>query len=208
VRETVLLGVCGGSGSGKSTFTHHLAERLGRHRVSVLPLDAYYRDLGHLSFEERLEINFDHPDSLDHELFEEHLDELCHGRAAEVPRYDFSRHSRSDGCELVPPRPIVIVEGILLLAFAGVRERLHRTVFLDVPAAVRLERRVSRDVRERGRVEDEVRTVFAEVVQPMHERFVEPGRGWADHVIHFEDDPALVVDRLLDGIDDPVLTVA
>lgn len=208
MRETVLLGVCGGSGSGKSTFTHHLTERLGRHRVSVLPLDAYYRDLGHLSFEERLAVNFDHPDSLDHELFEAHLDELCSGRAAEVPHYDFSRHSRAEGCDVVAPRPIVVVEGILLLAFPGIRERLHRTVFLDVPAAVRLERRVARDVRERGRVDHEVRAVFAEVVQPMHERFVEPGRAWADHVIHFEDDPVAVVERLLAGIDDPVLTAA
>ncbi|MEM9037820.1 MAG: uridine kinase [Actinomycetota bacterium] len=208
MRETVFLGVCGGSGSGKSTFTHHLAERLGRHRVSVLPLDAYYRDLAHLSFEERLEVNFDHPDSLDHELFEAHIDALCRGEAAEMPRYDFSRHSRADGCDLLAPRPIVIVEGILLLAFPGVRQRLDRTVFLDVPAAVRLERRVERDVRDRGRVDSEVRQVFADVVQPMHERFVEPGRDWADHVIHFEDDPAMIVDRLLDGIDDPVLTAA
>lgn len=208
MRKTVFVGVCGGSGSGKSTFTHHLAERLGRDRVSVLPLDAYYRDLGHLRFAERLEVNFDHPDSLDHELFEAHIDALGRGEPAPMPRYDFARHSRAEGVDHLVARPIVIVEGILLLAFAGVRRRLDRTVFLDVPAAVRLERRVARDVRDRGRIDREVREVFAEVVQPMHERFVEPGRGQADHVIRFEDDPALVVDRLLADIDDPVLTAA
>ncbi|MEM8905855.1 MAG: uridine kinase [Actinomycetota bacterium] len=205
MRETVLVGVCGGSGSGKSTFTHHLADRLGRHRVGVLPLDSYYRDLGHLSFEERLAVNFDHPDSIDHELFEAHLDRVADSVGVEMPVYDFSCHSRAAGSTRLDPRPIVLVEGILLLAFPGVRDRLHRTVFLDVPAAVRLERRVGRDVRERGRIESEVRQVFAEVVQPMHERFVQPGAGYADHVIGFEDDPRSIVDALLRDIDDPVL---
>ncbi len=208
MHETVLVGVCGGSGSGKSTFTHHLADRLGRDRVGVLPLDSYYRDLGHLTFEERLEVNFDHPDSIDHELLEQHLDLASTGIGVDVPVYDFSCHSRAAGTTRLDARPVVLVEGILLLAFPGVRERLHRTVFLDVPAAVRLERRVSRDVAERGRVEREVREVFAEVVQPMHERFVQPGASWADHVIAFEDDPRVIVDALLAEIDDPVLAPA
>lgn len=208
MRETMLVGVCGGSGSGKSTFTHHLADRLGHHRVGVLPLDSYYRDLGHLSFEERLAVNFDHPDSIDHELFETHLDLVASGVAVDVPVYDFSCHSRAAGATRLDARPIVLVEGILLLAFPGVRERLHRTVFLDVPAAVRLERRVSRDVAERGRVEAEVRQVFADVVQPMHERFVQPGASYADDVIGFEDDPRVIVDALLAGLDDPILAPA
>ncbi len=208
MHETILVGVCGGSGSGKSTFTHHLADRLGGDRVGVLPLDSYYRDLGHLSFEERLEVNFDHPDSIDHELLEHHLELASSGVGIDVPVYDFSCHSRADGATRLDPRPIVLVEGILLLAFPGVRALLHRTVFLDVPAAVRLERRVSRDVAERGRVESEVRQVFAEVVQPMHERFVQPGAECADHVISFEDDPGVIVDALLAEIDDPVLSPA
>lgn len=203
-----MVGVCGGSGSGKSTFTHHLADRLGRDRVGVLALDSYYRDLGHLTFEERLEVNFDHPDSIDDELFETHLDHIASGTAIDVPVYDFSCHSRAEGATRLDPRPIVLVEGILLLAFPGVRDRLHRTVFLDVPAAVRLERRVGRDVRERGRVEAEVRQVFAEVVQPMHELFVQPGASYGDHVIGFEDDPRTIVDELLVEIDDPVLAPA
>ena len=178
-----MCGICGGSGAGKTTLTRRLVERLGPGTVSVLAYDAYYRDLSHLPFAERRRGNYDHPDSLDRDLFLQHLDALRQGIDVDVPVYDFSTHTLSGRFERVAAAPLLLVEGILLLAFEEVAERLDFSVFLDVPEEVRLQRRIQRDVAERGRPPDHVRRQFAATVAPMHDAYVQPSRHRADRIV-------------------------
>ena len=180
--DVFVLGICGGSGAGKTTLTRRMVERLGGTQTSVLAFDAYYRDLSHLPFAERRSCNFDHPESLDVGLFLQHLDALKQGTDVDVPVYDFSTHTLSGRFEHVAAAPALLVEGILLLAFEEVAARLHYSIFLDVPEAVRLRRRIRRDTTERGRPEDHVRRQFAATVAPMHDAYVQPSRHRADRI--------------------------
>ena len=181
--EIFLLGVAGGSCSGKTTVARRIADKLGGATALHIRFDSYYRPLNHLPMEERHRCNFDHPDSLEHELFAEHLRTLRGGRGIELPRYDFATHAREARSDPAGPAPVVIADGILLLAFAELRDQLDLTVFLDVPEEVRLQRRIARDQVERGRSEQSVRRQFAESVAPMHTLFVQPGARVADRVI-------------------------
>ena len=178
-----VFGICGGSGAGKTTLTARLIERLGETEASVLAFDAYYRDLSHLPFADRRRRNFDHPDSLDSELFLQHLDALKKGIDVDVPVYDFSTHTLSGRFERVAAARLLLVEGILLLAFEEVAARLDHSIFLDVPEDLRLQRRIQRDVAERGRPEDHVRRQFAATVAPMHDAYVQPSRHRADRIM-------------------------
>ncbi len=191
-----LYGICGGSGAGKSTFAIELTRRLGTEQVSIVPFDAYYRDLSHLTMDAREQVNYDHPDSLDHELFAHHLAELRAGRSIEVPEYDFSAYTRSGTCLVIEAREVVIVEGILLFCFPGIHDLLDHAIFLDVPEDIRLERRVERDVVERGRSADDVRRQFAQFVAPMHDEYVQPFRDHAHRIITVDDDMQLVADEV------------
>jgi uridine kinase len=164
-----------------------LVDRLG-HDASVLWFDEYYHDLVHLSPADRAVVNYDHPDSLDVDLLVSHLDDLLAGRPAEVPVYDFSTHTRTGRTRRVEPAPVVVVDGILVLAFPAIRECLDISVFVDAPAEVRLARRLDRDVRERGRTPESVRAQFAATVAPMHEAFVSPCRSFADMVLDGQGD--------------------
>ena len=193
-----VLGICGGSGSGKTTLCRRLIDRLGLAEASVLAFDAYYRDLSHLPFAERRQGNFDHPDSLDSELFLQHLDALRQGVGVDVPVYDFATHTHSGRFERVEAASVLLVEGILLLALAEAVERLDYSIFLDVPEAVRLRRRIQRDMSERGRPEDHVRRQFAATVAPMHDAYVQPSRHRADRIV----DAAST-----DGLADELLTL-
>lgn len=195
--EVRLLGIVGGSGSGKTTLAARLAGRLGEERAAVLCFDVYYRDLSHLPLAERHQVNFDHPDTLDAPLFVSHLDALLDGLPVEVPMYDYATHSRSPRGESVHPRPVVIVEGILLMAFDAIVERLDNTVFLDCPEAVRLERRLARDVAERGRTPEHVERQFSQHVAPMHERFVQPAAEQVDLLIPHHRSLDAAVDEIL-----------
>ncbi|MCE2513075.1 MAG: uridine kinase [Acidimicrobiia bacterium] len=181
--DMFVFGICGGSGAGKTTLTRRLLERLDERDVSVLAFDAYYRDLSHLPFDERRRGNFDHPDSLDSDLFLQHLDALKHGIDVDVPVYDFSTHTLTGRFERVEAAPLLLVEGILLLAFTDAAERLDYSIFIDVPEDVRLRRRIHRDVTERARPEDHVRRQFAATVAPMHDAFVQPSRHRADRIV-------------------------
>ena len=181
--DVLTLGICGGSGAGKTTLTKRLLERLGENEASVLAFDAYYRDLSHLLFAERRRGNFDHPDALDSDLFLQHLDALCQGIDVDVPVYDFATHTLSGRFERVAAAPLLLVEGILLLAFEEVAERMDFSVFLDVGEEVRLQRRIQRDVAERGRPPDHVRRQFAATVAPMHDAYVQPSRHRADRIV-------------------------
>ncbi len=194
-----MIGVVGGSGAGKTTLVWGLTDRLGAD-VSVLWFDEYYHDLVHLTPDERALVNYDHPDSLDVDLLVSHLDGLLAGRPAEVPVYDFTTHTRTGTTRRVDPRPVIVVDGILVLAFPVIRERLDVSVFVEAPAEVRLARRLDRDVRERGRTPESVRTQFAATVAPMHDAFVSPCRDLADLTLDGQGDLVanlgLIVDRL------------
>ena len=181
--SVLLVGVAGGSGSGKSTIARSIVEALPSHHVASIEHDAYYRDLSHLTHEERARVNFDHPDSLDNELFIQHLDALKAGRAIDKPRYDFARHTRVTEVEHMEPAPIIVVEGILVLALEPIRGRLDVKLYVDTDADIRLMRRIRRDLEHRGRTFAQVRSQYYETVRPMHMAFVEPSKRFADVII-------------------------
>lgn len=189
----LLIGICGGSGSGKTTLAARLVDALGATRASRFSFDAYYRELSHLSVEQRAATNFDHPDSLDADLLVEHLIRLREGRDVAVPVYDFTTHARTDDLDLVSPRPFVIVEGVLLFAFPEIRQQLDFRVFRQCAEQVRADRRFQRDVVERGRTPESVRHQWQTTVQPMYEIHVEPYAEHADLVVDGEDDLDLAV---------------
>lgn len=196
----MLIGICGGSGSGKTRLANDLADRIGSERVSILPFDAYYKDLRHLSMEERSQVNFDHPDSLDADLFASHLEGLSQGLDVCVPVYDFNRHQRADDLTILPAQEIVIAEGILLFAFPELVERFDLRVFRKAPAELRLSRRTERDVAERGRSPESVTAQFEESVAPMHDQFVEPSSAHAHRVVEHTEDLDSVVAELAQSI--------
>jgi len=183
VKRPVIVGVAGGTASGKTTISEAILDRVGRDRVAFIPHDAYYRDLGHLSFEERCQVNFDHPDSLESELLVAHLDALCRGESVEVPVYDFSVHSRSAETRRVEPKPVILVEGILIFVEKALRDRFDIKVFVDADADLRFIRRLQRDIAERGRTMASVVEQYLETVRVMHLEFVEPSKRYADVII-------------------------
>lgn len=174
-----------------------LIRRIGPEHVSTLAFDAYYRDLSHMTMEERMQVNYDHPDSLDNELFAEHLAELRAGRGIDVPQYDFATHTRNGATNRVEARDVVVVEGILLFCFPGIHDLLDHAIFIDVPEKIRLERRVRRDVAERGRDARDVRRQFAEFVAPMHDRHVQPFRDRAHRVVSVDEDLTEVAEEVV-----------
>ncbi len=181
--KTTTLGVCGGTGSGKTTVARRLLERVGVHRVAYLPHDAYYKELGHLPVEERAKTNFDHPDAFDNELLLEHLKQLKAGKAVDIPVYDFKMHNRRAEAIRVEPQPVILVEGILIFADKQLREQMDVKIYVDTDADLRLLRRLQRDIEERGRSLDSVMNQYLNTVRPMHLEFVEPSKRYADVII-------------------------
>lgn len=176
------IGIAGGTGAGKTTLAHALAQRYAD-SVAVIPLDAYYRDLGHLPETQRAAWNFDHPDAMEWELLLEHVDALARGVPIAIPVYDFHRHRRTKECKPVPPRPVLILEGLHALHHPQLRSRMVLKVFLDIPEATRLERRIVRDTAERGRSPGEVTAQFHSTVAPMYARYIAPARAHADLIL-------------------------
>ena len=185
IRENpgVALGVAGGTGSGKTTVVQAILEAVGPESISTLAQDSYYRDVEWQSKQQLLHHNFDHPDALDHDLLVEHLRLLRSGQDVEVPIYDFVTHRRTAETLTMPARPVILLEGILILASARLRELLDFKIFVDTDADVRLMRRVRRDIRERGRDLPDIFRQYSRTVRPMHLEFVEPSKRWADIIV-------------------------
>lgn len=181
--QTVLIGVAGGSGSGKTTVVRRIVDAIGPGNVVVLHHDSYYRDASHLPMEERARINYDHPNSLETELLIEHLEALRARDAVEVPVYDFAHHVRTTETRAAEPRPVIILDGILILWDQRLRELMDVKVFVDADADVRLGRRLRRDMKERDRSPDSVLNQYMATVRPMHLEFVEPSKRYADVII-------------------------
>jgi len=178
-----VLGVAGGTGSGKTTVARAILDAVGAGRIAFLEQDSYYRDVVWGSHADLLRHNFDHPDALDSDLLAAHVAELKAGRAVEVPVYDFVRHRRTGATRRVEPRPVVVLEGILLFVEPALRDLLDLKVYVDTDADLRLIRRLRRDMSERGRSVDEVLRQYLATVRPMHLEFVEPSKRWADLII-------------------------
>jgi uridine kinase len=179
----LVIGVAGGSGSGKTTVVRRIIDALGLDRVSILEHDRYYRNRLDLRLEDRTALNYDHPDELETDLMVRHVSELKAGRAVEAPLYDFARYARRATTETVEPRRAIIVEGILIFADAALRAQMDIKVFVDTDDDTRFIRRLRRDVAERGRTMDSVIDQYLATVKPMHLEFVEPSKRYADVII-------------------------
>ena len=178
----LIIGVAGGTGSGKTTVANVILERVGRDRIAYLPHDAYYRDLRNLPPEQKKAINFDHPNSLESELMVEHILKLKRNEPVDLPIYDFSTHSRTSRTIRIEPHPVIIVEGILIFSEPDLRDLFDVKIFVDTSADIRFIRRLQRDIAERGRTMENVIQQYLSTVRPMHLEFVEPSKRYA-HVI-------------------------
>ena len=192
-----IVGIAGGTGSGKTTVAHKLAAAMPAGRCGTIEHDAYYRDQSHLSRAERETINYDHPAALDSALLAEHLCALRGGRAVDVPIYDFATHTRRTETRRVEPAPVVIVEGILVFAEAALREQMDVKIFVDTDPDIRLMRRIRRDLEQRGRTFQSVRDQYYATVRPMHLEHVEPTKRWADLIVPEGGDNRVALDVLL-----------
>ena len=195
----LVIGIAGGTGSGKTTLMNNLIQRFGD-VVTVLSHDNYYRRLDHLTFEERTKINYDEPAALETELMSRHLDELRHGNAIDCPIYDFTQHNRSADTMRVIPRQVIIVEGILIFENKELRDLMDIKIFVDTDADVRLCRRIKRDVNQRGRSLDSVLKQYQTTVKPMHEKYVEPSKKYADLVVPEGGKNYVALDMIVDRI--------
>jgi len=181
--EPVIIGVAGGTGSGKTTIAHAVLERAGARRISLIQHDAYYRDLGDLPLAQRAAQNFDHPDSLENELLIAHLTKLKQSQPVDVPVYDFTTHTRTSETRRIGPNAVIIVEGILIFADEALRRQMDVKIYVDTDADIRFIRRLQRDVAERGRTVESVIRQYMATVRPMHQEFVEPSKRFADIII-------------------------
>ncbi|HOM35281.1 MAG TPA: uridine kinase [Clostridia bacterium] len=180
--DILVIGIAGGTGSGKTTLTNRLKERFGKD-ISVIRHDDYYRSQDDISFEERVKTNYDHPDSFETDLLIEHLKQLKNGHSIECPVYSFSEHTRTKETRKIDPTKVIIVEGILIFQNPELLNMLDIRIFVDTDPDVRILRRILRDVKERGRSLDSVVTQYLSTVKPMHEQFVEPSKRNADIIV-------------------------
>ena len=178
----LVIGIAGGTGSGKTTLMKRLLERFGND-VTVLSHDNYYYRRDDMPFEERCKVNYDEPAALETDLMTQHLDALRHGQAIDCPVYDFAQHNRSDKTTRIEPKPVIIVEGILIFENKPLRDLMDIKIFVDTDADIRLCRRIRRDVRERGRTLESVIEQYQTTVKPMHEKYVEPSKRYAHLVV-------------------------
>jgi uridine kinase len=181
--KPIVIGVAGGTGSGKTTVAHSILEQVGWSRIAFIQHDSYYHDAANLPLDERSKLNFDHPDSLETSLLVEHLRILRSGQPVEVPVYDYRTHTRSQETRLITPEPVILVEGILIFADRDLRDLFDVKIYVDTDADIRFIRRLLRDMNERGRSLDSVVSQYLHTVRPMHLEFVEPSKRYADVII-------------------------
>lgn len=197
----VVVGIAGGTGSGKTTIARRIFETIGSERIEWISHDSYYRDFGSLPIDQRHQVNFDHPDSLETSLLVQHIDTLRSGESVEIPIYDFAAHVRAAERTPVAPRPAIIVEGILVLAEPEIRKRIDIKLFVDTPPDIRFLRRLRRDVQSRGRTVDSVIDQYLATVRPMHEEFVEPSKRFADLIIPEGGENRVALDAIVSRIE-------
>lgn len=183
MKKPIIIGVAGGTASGKTTVSQNILEVVGTERLAYIEHDSYYRDLSHLPLEERRKLNFDHPNSLENELLVQHLELLLQGESVEVPLYNFSTYIRTGQTQTVTSQRVILVEGILIFADRALREMMDVKIYVDTPADLRFIRRLKRDTAERGRSVEMVVAQYLETVRPMHLEFVEPSKRHADVII-------------------------
>ncbi|NOY89603.1 MAG: uridine kinase [Deltaproteobacteria bacterium] len=192
-----VIGIAGGTGSGKTTIARRIAASVPAESVSTLEHDSYYRDRPDLTYEERCALNFDHPESLETPLLAQQLEALRAGDRVDAPIYDFKTHTRKDESRRVLPTPVIVVEGILVLAESSLRELFDIKIFVDTDADIRVFRRIRRDIEQRGRDFASIREQYYRTVRPMHLRFVEPSKRWADIIIPEGGDNRVALDLVL-----------
>jgi uridine kinase len=198
----LIIGICGGTGAGKTTLTKKIIEQFGEQQVSLIDTDSYYRDRSHVPLEKRHHFNFDHPDALEIPLLAAHLQSLKSGHPVEKQVYDFTTHTRKPQTERVDPRAIIVVDGILIFAIDAVCKLFDLKIFIDEAPDIRLLRRLLRDVTERGRTIESVARQYLETVRPMHFKYVEPSKAKADIVLNSGDSEQIVIkaiQRLIRG---------
>ncbi len=181
--SSLVFGIAGGTGSGKTTIADYILETVGPEKIAFLPHDAYYRDQTGLTLEERSQINFDHPSSLETELLIEHITKLRNKEAIQLPSYNFKTHTRNQDTITIKPQPIILIEGILIFAEPELRKLFDLKIYVDTDADIRFIRRLKRDIEERGRTTESVIKQYLETVRPMHLEFVEPSKRYASVII-------------------------
>ncbi|MCF2613275.1 uridine kinase [Fusobacterium perfoetens] len=200
MKNCILIGVAGGSGSGKTTVANNLVKAFKAEDATLLEQDAYYRELTNMTLEEKAKVNFDHPDSIEFELLRKHIVDLKNGKSIERPIYDFTTHSRKEGSVKINPSKIIVVEGILIFAVPEIRELFDVKIFVDTDADEMILRRIERDMNERGRSFESVKNQYLTTVKPMYLEFCEPSKRYADVIIPRGGKNKIAIDMLVSNL--------
>jgi uridine kinase len=194
----LIIGIYGGTGSGKTTIVNMIASHFSSNDIEIISQDSYYKDNSDISYEDRCKLNFDHPDAIDFNLLYKHLKNLRKGETVEQPIYDFKIHNRLKKTIQIKPKKILILEGILIMCHAEIRSIFDLKIFINANSKTRMERRIKRDIVERGRSRDEVLKRYIETLKPMHEKFIEPSKIYANYIIENQFNNKLNIDELLE----------
>lgn len=194
----LIIGIYGGTGSGKTTIVNMIASHFSSNDIEIISQDSYYKDNSDISYEDRCKLNFDHPDAIDFNLLHKHIKNLRKGETVEQPIYDFKIHNRLKKTIQIKPKKILILEGILIMCHAEIRSIFDLKIFINANSKTRMERRIKRDIVERGRSRDEVLKRYIETLKPMHEKFIEPTKIYANYIIENQFNNKLNIDELLE----------
>jgi len=194
----LIIGIYGGTGSGKTTIVNMIASHFSSNDIEIISQDSYYKDNSDISYEDRCKLNFDHPDAIDFNLLHKHIKNLRKGETVEQPIYDFKIHNRLKKTIQIKPKKILILEGILIMCHAEIRSIFDLKIYINANSKTRMERRIKRDIAERGRSRDEVLKRYIETLKPMHEKFIEPTKIYANYIIENQFNNKLNIDELLE----------